>query len=73
MGYWIFQDETSGQCTAINDDTLGCIAIGDELGELLHEGPMPLMIAKMYISKRGGRLVDSGSQALDLSLDCQVL
>lgn len=58
MGYWIFQDEQTGLCTAINDGCLSAVRISDDLGELLHDGPMPLMIAKMYVAKRGGRIVE---------------
>lgn len=61
MSYWIFRNEESGQFTAVADECLDQLAIGDELGELLHDGPMPAIIAKMYVSRFGGKLVQLGS------------
>ncbi|ORE89448.1 hypothetical protein ATO7_06195 [Oceanococcus atlanticus] len=69
MGYWIFQNEESKRCMAINDDCLADVAIGDELGELLFDGPMPAIIAKMYVVNHGGRLVEAADQAWDIGLD----
>ena len=65
MGYWIFQDQEHGQCTAVADECLENHPISDELGELLHEGPMPAIIAKMYVARFGGRVVEpcSGQSA----------
>ena len=69
MGYWIFQNEESKRCMAINDGCLADVPIDDELGELLFDGPMPAMIAKMYVANHGGRLVETAKQILDTGLD----
>lgn len=64
MSYWIFQDQESGQCTAIEDACLQKHPIADELGELLHDGPMPAMIAKMYVARFGGRVLENATESL---------
>ena len=69
MGYWIFQNEETHQCIAINDDCLADVAIGDELGELLFDGPMPVMNAKMYVVNHGGRIVETSDHVMDMGLD----
>ena len=57
MSYWIFRNEESGQCTAVSDECLESLPIEEELGELLHDGPMPDIIAKLYLAKFGGEVL----------------
>lgn len=71
MGYWIFQNEESKRCMAINDGCLTDVPIDDELGELLFDGPMPFMIARMYVVNHGGRIVETADQVTDMDITKQ--
>lgn len=60
MSYWIFRT-TENTCLAVEENTLADSGIHDNLGELIFDDPMPLLIAQMCISRHGGRIIGRGS------------
>ncbi len=58
MDFWIFRSRDTGQCLALSEEALQWQPISDDLGELLHEQPMSAAVARMYVTRYGGTIVE---------------
>lgn len=57
MSYWIFRTP-QGTCLAVDEEALAEGGIGDDLGELIYDDPMPRLIAGLHVGMMGGGIVD---------------